>query len=202
MLEALFSKWKDILLRTFDIRLGEFRRVWLMLLNIFLLIQCLWIIKPVVNAQFLSRVGIDKLPLVFLLVALTALILSKAYSKLLNRLSLPRLMAGTYRISFLSLIIFALLLQFHLFADWASYVFYIGVALFGLITTSQFWLQANLLFSSLEAKRLFGFIGAGAIAGGISGGYVTSLLSQFMDSKNLLYVAAALDRKSTRLNSS
>ena len=65
MFEALQSKWKEFLLRMFDIRIGEFRRVWLMQLNVFLLILALWIIKPVVNAQFISRVGIDKLPLVF-----------------------------------------------------------------------------------------------------------------------------------------
>src|SRR5687767_5655408 len=192
MFEALLSKWKDILLRTFDIRMGEFTRVWLMLLNVFLLIQCLWIIKPVVNAQFLSRVGIEKLPLVFLCVALTALLFSKAYSRLLHRLSLQKIMRRTYQFSIFCLITFSILLQFHLFADWLSYVFYVGVALFGLITTSQFWLQANLLFSSLEAKRLFGFIGAGAIAGGISGGYLTTVLAQFMDSKSILYVAAAM----------
>jgi AAA family ATP:ADP antiporter len=163
-----------------------------MLLHIFLLIQCLWIVKPVVNAQFISRVGIDKLPLVFLLVALSALIFSRAYSSLLHRLSLETIMSRTYLVSIFSLIGFGLLLQFDLFADWLSYVFYIGIALFGLITTSQFWLQANLLFSSLEAKRLFGIIGAGAIAGGISGGYVTSLLTQVMESKYLLYVAAGM----------
>ncbi|MEO5905446.1 MAG: hypothetical protein ABIQ11_01880 [Saprospiraceae bacterium] len=190
MLEAVFSKWKDILLRTFDIRMGESRRVWLMLLNVFLLIQCLWIVKPVVNAQFISRVGIDKLPLVFLLVALTALAFSRVYSNILHRLSLEKVMRRTYQFSIMCLIIFGVLLQFHWFADPMSYVFYIGVALFGLITTSQFWLQANMVFSSLEAKRLFGFIGAGAIAGGISGGYLTSLLTQFIDSVNLLYVAA------------
>ena len=192
MLEALLSRWKDFLLRTFDIRTGEFRRVWLMLLNIFLLIQCLWIIKPVVNAQFLSRVGINKLPLVFLLVALTALAFSTIYSRLINRNQLGSIMLRTYLFSILGLLTFGVLLTFNLFPNWLAYVFYIGVALFGLITTSQFWLLANLLFSSLEAKRLFGFIGAGAIAGGISGGYLTSLLTQFMDSKNLLFVAAGL----------
>ena len=200
MFDALLSRWKDILLRTFDIRTGEFRRVWLMLLNVFLLIQCLWIIKPVANAQFLSTVGIEKLPLVFLLVALTALAFSTAYSKLINRKQLGSIMLRTYVISILGLLTFGTLLQFDLFPGWMSYVFYIGVALFGLITTSQFWLLANLMFSSLEAKRLFGFIGAGAIAGGISGGYLTTLLTQFMDSKYLLFVAAALLFMSMLLN--
>src|SRR4030095_10588479 len=104
MFEALLSKWKDILLRTFDIRTGEFRRVWLMLLNVFLLIQCLWIIKPLANAQFLSAVGIQKLPLVFLLVAVTALALSKVYSRLLNMHPLDKIMSRTYIVSILGLI--------------------------------------------------------------------------------------------------
>src|SRR5258706_3663040 len=150
MFDALSLKWKELLLRMFDIRTGEFRRVLLMELNVFLLIQCLWIIKPVVNALFLSKVGIDKLPLVFLLVALTALALSKSYSRLLHRTPLGRIMIQTYAVSILCLLAFAFLLKFHLFEDWMSYLFYIGVALFSLITTSQFWLLGNLVFSSLE----------------------------------------------------
>ena len=192
MFEALLSKGKDFFLRMFDIRVGEFRRVLLMQLNVFLLIQCLWIVKPVVNAQFLATAGIDKLPLVFLLVALTALAVATAYSRLLNRLPLGTIMARTYMISIFALVSFAILLHLDFFKDWMSYVFYIGVALFGLITTSQFWLLGNLVFSSLEAKRLFGIIGAGAIAGGISGGYITSALAPLMDGKNILLVASSM----------
>lgn len=192
MFEALLSKGKDFFLRMFDIRVGEFRRVWLMQLNVFLLIQCLWIVKPVANAQFLSTAGIDKLPLVFLLVALTALAVATGYSRLLNRLPLGIILKRTYMISIFTLVTFAILLHLGLFKGWMSYVFYIGVALFGLITTSQFWLLGNLVFSSLEAKRLFGIIGAGAIAGGISGGYITSVLAPLMDGKNILLVASAM----------
>lgn len=161
-----------------------------MALNIFLLIQCLWIIKPIVNAQFLSRVGFDQLPLVFLLVALTALLFSRLYSRWLHQHTLENIMVRTYQISIVCLIGFGILIHFDLLTNVFVYVFYIGVALFGLIATSQFWLQANLLFSSLEAKRLFGIIGAGAIAGGISGGYLTSLFTQWIGSRNLLFVAA------------
>ncbi len=202
MLGSLLAKWKETFLRTFDIRVGEFRRVWLMQLNVFLLIQCLWIIKPVANAQFLSRVGIERLPLVFLLVALTALGVSTVYSGILNRKALGSVMGSTYLLSIFSLFTFAVLMRLDLFPNWMSYVFYIGVALFGLITTSQFWLMGNLVFNSLEAKRLFGFIGAGAIAGGISGGYMTSLLAPLLDSENMLFVAAGLLLISMKVNHS
>lgn len=188
----LSSRWKNFIKRVLYIRAGEFRRVRLMLLNVFLLIQCIWIIKPVVNAQFLLRVGIEKLPLVFLLVALTALIVSTAYSRLLNRIRLDKIMFRTYMISILFFLCYTILLHLDLFGDWMIYLSFIGVALFSLITTSQFWLLGNLVFGSLEAKRLFGLLGAGAIAGGISGGYVTSVLAPLMDSKNLLFLAISI----------
>ena len=192
MLTSVTKGIRSILLRRMDIREGELRRVWFMQLNLFLLILCLWIIKPVVNAQFLSVVGIDKLPSAFLMVALTALIVSISYSKLLSRLPLGTIMKRTYLISIICLLSFAVLMHFHLFRAWISYLFYIGVALFGLITTSQFWLMGNMVFSSLEAKRLFGFIGAGAITGGIIGGYVTSSLAPLLNSSNLLFLAVIL----------
>jgi hypothetical protein len=47
-------------------------------------------------------------------------------------------------------------------------------------------------FDAREAKRLFGFIGPGAIAGSIFGGYLTSLLAPYIGSENLLFVCAAL----------
>ena len=48
---------------------------------------------------------------------------------------------------------------------------------------------ANMVFNAREAKRLFGFIGAGAITGGIFGGYFASFIAQFTLSENLLFIA-------------
>ena len=58
------------------------------------------------------------------------------------------------------------------FNGFLAYCFYTIVALFALLATSQFWVMANVVFNVREAKRLFGFIGAGGIAGGIVGGYL------------------------------
>lgn len=192
MLEALQAKGLDLFRRMFDIRVGEFPRVLLMQVNIFLIILSLLIIKPVVNAHFLSIVGIERLPLVFLLVAVTALVVSTVYSRLLNRMSLGKIIYRTYLTSIFGILVLAVLLRFGWFADWIIYLFYIAVALFGLLTTSQFWILANLVFNALEAKRLFGFIGAGAIAGGVMGGYVTSVFAPVMDTANLLFVVVGL----------
>ena len=60
------------------------------------------------------------------------------------------------------------------------------LALFAVLTTSQFWLLANYVFNAREAKRLFGLIGAGAISGGISGGYLTKFLVQPIGTINMI----------------
>lgn len=162
----------------------------LMQLNIFLIISTLLIVKPTVNGLFLSKFGVEQLPFAFLLVAAVAAIVSSLYSKLLNNIPLKRVMISTLYGSVLSLIIFGLFLYFNIWVGLTLYLFYIFVAIFALLTTSQFWVLANIIFNAREAKRLFGFIGAGAIAGGIFGGYLTSILAQVVSSEILPLIAA------------
>ncbi len=183
---------KTFLSKTFDIREGEYRRVLLMQLNIFLIIFALLIIKPVVNAQFITVIGVKKLPLVFVLVAISAMAISTIYSRALNSKSLRRVTTSTLVISISSLVIIGLLLSFNISPNIVLYVLYIGVAIFGVLATSQFWIMANLAFDAREAKRLFSFIGAGPIAGGVAGGYLTSVLANYIQGINLLFLAAAL----------
>ena len=69
---------------------------------------------------------------------------------------------------------------------WLYYVMYIWVSLFGAITTSQFWLLANHAFNPREAKRLFAFIGAGGVLGGIFGGSFTAYGARWFGTEQLL----------------
>lgn len=77
--------------------------------------------------------------------------------------------------------------MFNLAEGWILYIFYVLVAIFAVISSSQFWIFANLIFNAREAKRLFGLIGAGAIAGGIFGGYLTNFLAPIIRSENLIF---------------
>ena len=95
-------------------------------------------------------------------------------------------------LSVIVLVIFGVLLRLNFMEGWVLYMFYIWVAIFAVLSASQFWILANIVFNPREAKRLFGFIGAGAIAGGIFGGYLTSLIADWISSENLPFVAASL----------
>ncbi|MFD1061972.1 Npt1/Npt2 family nucleotide transporter [Winogradskyella litorisediminis] len=168
---------KRIFKTTFGLRDGEIHISFLMQLYIFLIITVLLIIKPNVNALFLSRLGSEQLPIGYILVAFIAVIVTYFYNKWVRRFSFRRVAIITLVFFGLSFLLLGLAIKLNFIKDWVLYVYYIGVSLFAVITTSQFWILANLVFNSREAKRLFGFIGAGAIAGGVFGGYLTSIIA-------------------------
>jgi AAA family ATP:ADP antiporter len=182
----------NFLKKVFDIRQGEVLRASLMQLNIFLIISTLLIVKPTVNGLFLTEMGIEALPLAFVLVAVFAVLISTLYARFLGKASLQKIILITLSTSVGLFILFGILLRLQVVGGWILYAFYIWVAIFGVLTASQFWILANVVFNAREAKRLFGFIGAGAIAGGIFGGYLTSLLAESIGSENLVFVGAGL----------
>ncbi|MFK7774303.1 MAG: Npt1/Npt2 family nucleotide transporter [Saprospiraceae bacterium] len=184
--------FRFFLRKSFDLRAGEYTRALLMQAYIFLIISTLLMIKPTVNALFLSKFGVENLPFAFILVAIFAGIVSTLYAKILTKVSLNKIISGTLIGSVICLLLFGILLRLNIFEEIVLYLLYIFVAIFALLTASQFWVLANLVFNAREAKRLFSFVGAGAIAGGIFGGYLTSVLAQIMSSENLPFVCAVI----------
>ncbi|TYP97414.1 AAA family ATP:ADP antiporter [Tenacibaculum adriaticum] len=183
---------KEYLLKIFDIREDELRKTFLLQLNIFLLITTLLIVKPTINSLFLSELGSGALPLGYVLTAIAAIIGSYFYNKALEKTQLNRIIVLTLYGSIASLVFFGLAFKLNIGKGLLLYIPYIWVAIFGLLAASQFWILANLVYNIREAKRIFGFIGSGAIAGGIFGGYITSILAKFIAAEELLFVAALL----------
>ncbi len=183
---------KRNILKVFDLREEELNKTLLLQFNIFILITTLLIIKPTINSLFLSELTSDALPLGYVFTAIMAIIGSYFYDKALEKYALNIIIDRTLIGSIISLIIFGVGLNLNIITGFLLYIPYIWVAIFGLLTASQFWILANLVYNFREAKRVFGFIGAGAIAGGIFGGYLTSLLTNFINTEDLLFVAALL----------
>ncbi len=184
---------RDIFKKVFNIRDGEIYISFLMQLYIFLIITALLLIKPTVNAIFLSQLGGDQLPIGYILVAFAAILSSYFYNKTIHSFSIRT-------ITILSLLLFSfffLALGFLMDVDsitseFLLYFYYVIVSLFAVLTTSQFWIIANMVYNAREAKRLFGFIGAGAIVGGIFGGYLTSIIATHLGSKYVVLLAGII----------
>ncbi|MGB3801566.1 MAG: Npt1/Npt2 family nucleotide transporter, partial [Lewinella sp.] len=183
---------QQVLSKLFRARPGEWGAVLMLQLLVFLIICTLLIVKPTASALFLSEYGAIGLPYIFLATAVLAAVVSTGYSAALRRYSL-------LRVSFISLVVClgillacSLFMRIPLARPTIAIVLYLWTAIFGVLAASQFWMMASFVFDVRQAKRLFGLIGAGAIAGGITGGYITSLLAQEIGARNLILVAAAL----------
>jgi ATP:ADP antiporter, AAA family len=69
--------------------------------------------------------------------------------------------------------------------------FYIWVSVFNVFIVSMFWSTMSSLWTSDQAKRLYGVISAGATAGVFCGPVMTSLLVATLGQTNLMLVSAA-----------
>jgi AAA family ATP:ADP antiporter len=71
-------------------------------------------------------------------------------------------------------------------------VFFVWVAVFNLFAVSVFWSYMADVFANIEARRLYGYIGAGGTLGGFLGPAITRSLVGVVGVPNLLLISAAL----------
>lgn len=175
-----------------DLRKGEIAVTLLMLFNLYLLMVTYYFLKPARDSLFLSKLGSEQLPYVFILTAFVIVPITTIYSRASGKFRLDRLSSLTTILIIGCL--FGLRLLMSLPYDWIPYAFYIWVSIYGVLTTSQFWLLANAIYDSSQAKRIFSILGLAAIIGAWTGGEVTSfLISEFgVSTENLLYICAAI----------
>jgi ATP:ADP antiporter, AAA family len=182
----------NTLSRFFDIRPGEGRRVALMVSLLFFLLAANNVIKVVRDSLFLSRFPIGHLPYVYLLVALSAGVIIALYSRYTVGLPFYRLILGSYAFIISNVLMLWCLIVVFNFA-WAIYAFYIWSAIVGSLAVTQFWTFADLIFTSREAKRLFGIFNAGGSLGAILGGFGSRwVVNLFRGTNGLFWLIGAL----------
>lgn len=114
------------------------------------------------------------------------------YGTAVSRIRFQRLVPSVYGLFAVSFILFYMgsqLLSERVLLDKA---FYLWVSLFSLFHISVFWSFMADTFSKPQATRLFGFIGAGASAGGIAGPATASFMVADSGTDALLLIASAL----------
>ena len=179
--------------RLFNVRQGEWTLVLLMQAQIFLIIGVLLVVKPIAGAWYIGTFGADALPFIFVATALLAGLVSWLYARAAKNFSVLGLNLGSLGGSFLLLFLLLVWRKTMGSGPIDAIGLYLWMAIFGLLASSQFWTLANFVFDIRQAKRLFGFIGAGAILGGIVGGYLTSIFArQYGADLLLLYAGLAL----------
>ncbi len=177
----------NILRRLFNLHEGEGLKASLMFIYGLLIISVVIMLKSVRLSLFVTESGATRLPYVYVLVALASAFVAWFYSKHSKNIKLNQIIYATFSFSILFLLVFWFLLKIEFQAGWLPYVLYVWVAIFSVLTGNQFWLLANDIYDAREAKRLFGFIGAGAISGGILGGLLVNFLAIRIGTANLIF---------------
>ena len=148
------------------------------------------VIKPISRSKFITDLGADNLPYVQFGAALIIGVLMYFYARASNRLPRRWVMPLTQAGLVVVMVVFWLL--FPTGQRWVSVALYVFNFMLGILLASQFWTLANDLYDSRQARRLFGFIGAGACLGGAVGSLVTKFSVNEVGTDNLALVSAAL----------
>ncbi|MCL4523613.1 MAG: hypothetical protein M1453_12580 [Acidobacteria bacterium] len=171
--------------RLLNLQRGDLARGSLLFSYLFLVMASYIEARVARDALFLDRFKAVQLPYADLAIALLVGFVVSGYLLLGRRLSLRNLIAG-------SLIFYAS--NTFLFWYWSHYrpfpalfpIIYVWVGIVGALAPAQVWTLANYVLTTREAKRIFGLVGSGAIAGAICGGKLSSFVASKYGTENLL----------------
>jgi ATP/ADP translocase len=172
----------------FDVRPGEYGRTLFMSLYLLLVLLAYYILKPVSRALFLTKFDIDKLPWLYVLIAVAGGILAYGYTKVAVRFSLNTAVTGAMIFSIAMQVLIWWLIALN--KPWVFYFFNIWTSLFSVMLVSQGWLVAANVFTPREARRLYGLLGAGSVIGAAFGGEFTARAVKYLAPRDLLLASA------------
>ncbi|HET9371346.1 MAG TPA: Npt1/Npt2 family nucleotide transporter [Vicinamibacterales bacterium] len=176
--------------RIVALRTGEGVTAALMFAYSFLAMTSYNILKPITRSKFIDHLGSDNLPYVQLAAGVCIGLLIHVYIQAITRL--PRRWVIPITQTTLAAILLAFWPLFGSDDTWVSVAFYVFGLMLGLLLISQFWTLANDIYDPRQARRIFGFIGAGASLGGATGAAITTFLVERVGIGNLLPVSATI----------
>jgi AAA family ATP:ADP antiporter len=160
-------------------------------LLVFLLMGSYYIVRPVRDglASDWTDAELSTLWTITFFISTLAVFL---YGAAITRIRFQRLVPSVYSVFAFSFVGFSLSTDALAESVLLDKAFYLWVSLFSLFHISVFWSFMADTFSKPQATRLFGFIGAGASAGGIAGPATASLLVGDLGTEALLLIASAM----------
>jgi ATP:ADP antiporter, AAA family len=183
------SQLKGLLCRTLKIEESELRKTVMVFFFYFFVIFSYYLIKPSKEALFIHYVGSDAMSLAFAIIPFATLIFLFFYDFLARKLD-RRTFASLLLLFFVSnLIIIWIMFRAGLGKE-AAFTLYVWSDVFSAGTVTQFWSITNDIYTSEGAKRVYGFLGLGAVLGGVMGSEITEKASHIMETENLLLFSA------------
>jgi ATP:ADP antiporter, AAA family len=173
--------------RVFNLRPGDFSRGLSLFGYYFLIIASYVMCQTVRIPLFLDKFKTVQLPYVDIAVAAMVPFVIAIYMRIGKGIHLKKLLVGT--LVFCSANIFVLWWGAAYYQrPWVTTVLYIWVGVFGVLAPAQVWTLANFLWTTREAKRLFGLLASGGTVGNIFAGFLTTYMAKRFGTESLLLV--------------
>ncbi len=157
--------------RALNIHPGDLGRGTLLSACLFLVISTYKIGGVAGAALFLSRFQARQLAYADISSALLVALVVAGYVIIARRVPLLGLLVGSMLFFASNCALFWFLAHYYSRLTWLFPVFYVWVKIFGVLAATQIWTLANYVLTTREAKRVFGMVGGGGIAGGIFAGF-------------------------------
>ncbi|HSL22842.1 MAG TPA: Npt1/Npt2 family nucleotide transporter [Vicinamibacterales bacterium] len=180
-----------------ELREDEGPTALLMFLSSFCAIAGYNVIKPITRSAFIKDLGADNLPWMPLATAFLIAGLMGGYTWIMQRL--PRRWGLPIAQASMAVLLVVFWFLFQTEGRWVAAAFYVWGLLMGVLLTSQFWTVANVIYDARQAKRLFGFIGAGAPLGGAAAGWLGTKAAQIGTYNLILYSAVIMVASATAI---
>ncbi|SCK57640.1 ATP:ADP antiporter, AAA family [Variovorax sp. HW608] len=154
----------------------------------FALLAGYYVLRPLRDQMGIAG-GTGALPWLFTATFVTLLAAQPLYGALVAKLPRARFIPVVYHFFVVNLALFWVLLALGIAPVVVARVFFVWVSVFNLFAVAVFWSFMADLFTSEQATRLFGFIGAGGTAGALLGPAITIALAVPLGPHNLLIAA-------------
>jgi ATP:ADP antiporter, AAA family len=172
--------------RALNIHPGDLGRGSLLCSCLFLTITTYKIGGVAGAALFLSRFQAKQLAYADIASSVLVTLVVAGYVVVARRVPLLSLLLGSTLFFSSNCALFWALAHYHFHLSFLFPVFYVWVKIFGVLVPTQIWTLANYVLTTREAKRVFGMVGGGAIAGWIFSGYFSKAVAKNLGTESLL----------------
>ena len=169
----------------------ELRATLLSFTFVFVLMAAYFILRPVRDAMSSDWSDVE-LSTLWSSTFLFSVIAVSIYGAVISRVKFRYLVPGVYGFFAASFIAFYFLSSFVQDSTSVDKAFYVWLSVFSLFHVSVFWSFMSGLYSTEQAPRLFGFIGAGASIGAIVGPTIPVFFADDLGTMNLMLIASVL----------
>ena len=190
MTDAAISPVARLLKAVANVEPQEVKAIVIAFIYFFFLMASYFILRPLRDTMG-TVYGVSHLQELFTGTFIVSFFVAPIYAGFASRIRLATFLPWVYGFIALTMAGFYLLFRTSPDNRWIAAAFYVWLSTFNLLTISVFWSMMADIFSSTQAKRLFGFIAAGGTVGTIAAPAFIAFFVNIVGTNTLLLISAA-----------